>query len=172
MRNKRSLLSFGLFALVLVLGVGYAIVSTTELTISGQVTANSNVKVSFQSATPGSDKVTANASDGSITATIGVENLASVGETVTATYKVQNKETDVNATVEKTSVTVLSTDGNNTDLSEYFEVTTSIDDAALELAAEQSDDIIVTVKLLKTPLTDATSTANVTIKFTASADVQ
>ena len=39
MKNKKSLLGLGLFALILVLGVGYAVVSSVNLTFGGSATA-------------------------------------------------------------------------------------------------------------------------------------
>ena len=172
MKNKKSLLSLGLIALVLVLGVGYAVVSNVGLTISGDVSSNSDLKVSFKSATDSSDKVTATTTDGSLTATINVTDLSAVNETVTATYTIQNLETDVDAKVIEKSITILSKDGKNTDLSQYFEVTTDIDETnGLSINRKSEADVVVQVKLLETPLTAATSTAAVTIELEASAVV-
>jgi len=172
MKKKKSLLGLGLIALVLMLGVGYAIVSNEYLEIGGNVTAGGNVKVSFKSATDTSDKVEANTTDGSLTATIDVTNLETVGETVTATYVLQNKETDVDANVVVTDITVLSKDGKSTDLSEYFGVTTTIDEEnGLDIEHDNTSTFDVVVELLKTPLTAETSTGEITIELTASAVV-
>ena len=169
MKNKRTFLGLGLLALVLILGVGYAVVSSVDLTISGNVSANSNLKVSFEGTTSVSDedRVSASATEGELTATINVQKLSSVGDTVTATYTIKNEEKDVKAKIEKSLITVLASD-EVTNLSEYFEVTTSVDTNALEIEAEGTDTVTVTVKLLKTPLTEATSTAKVTVKLLAS----
>lgn len=168
MKNKKSLLSLGLLALILVLGVGYAVVSSVDLTISGNVSANSDLKVSFTGATDASDdRVTATSTADGLIATINVQNLAAVNDTVTATYTIQNKETDVKASVSKPKITVVSAE-DGSDLSEYFVVTTSVDTDAVEIEAGQTADVTVTVKLAKTPLTDATSTAKVTVVLTAS----
>lgn len=171
MKNKKSLLSLGLITLVLILGVGYAVVSNVGLKISGKVSANSDLKVSFQSADASDDeKITATTTDGSLTATINVQNLSSVGDEVTATYVIQNKETDVDAKVVEKEIKVLTEDG--TDLSKYFSVTTDIDENdGLGIDREGTAEVVVTVALLETPLTDKTSTANITIELDASAVV-
>ena len=172
MKNKKSLLGLGLITLVLMLGVGYAIVSNEYLEIGGDVTAGGNVKVSFKNATDNSDKVEATTTDGSLTATIDVTNLETVGETVTATYTLQNKETDVDAKVVVTDIKVLSKDGNETDLSEYFGVTTTIDETnGLSVTRDNTATFNVDVELLQTPLTTETSTGEITIELTASAVV-
>ena len=57
MRNKKSLLSLGLLALVLVLGVGYAVVSSQELTIGGTAeTVDSTIAVFFDTVGEITDK--------------------------------------------------------------------------------------------------------------------
>ena len=172
MKKKKSLLSLGLITLVLILGVGYAVVSNVGLTISGKVSENSDLKVSFKSADDGdNEKITATTTDGSLTATINVQNLSSVGDKVTATYVIQNKEKDVDAKVVEKEIKILAEDGT-TDLSEYFSVTTDIDGSTgLEVAHEGTATVEVTVELLKTPLTNNDSTANVTIELDASAVV-
>ena len=63
MKNKKSLLSLGLLALVLVLGVGYAVVSNVTLEFGGKATvANSVLKVDIAKVetTTKPDKVTVN----------------------------------------------------------------------------------------------------------------
>ena len=48
MKKKKSLLSLGILALVLVLGVGYAVVSNVGLTFDGTATvADADLKVSI-----------------------------------------------------------------------------------------------------------------------------
>lgn len=160
MKKQKSLLVLGLLVLVLVLGVGYAVVSSVDLTISG--TANvkgANLKVSFNGTTEVSneDKVTATATDGSLTADIQVKDLE-LNKPVTATYTIKNEETDVNASVVEAAIT--------NDKSDFFEVTTDMK-TAKTITAGGTDTVTVTVKLVKTPVTDADSTAKISVKLTA-----
>lgn len=162
MKNKKSLLSFGLLALILILGVGYAVVSNVGLEISGSASVKSaNLKVSFNGTTSVSDdtKVTAEATNGSLAGTINVSNLT-LNETVTATYTIKNEETDVSASVIKESIT--------NDKSEFFQVTTDVDSVAKTIDAGGTTTVTVSVKLIKTPISDADSTATIKVNLTAS----
>lgn len=162
MKNRKSLLSFGLLALVLILGVGYAVVSSVNLDISGTAKVKeSNLKVSFNGVTTVSsaDKVTATATDGSLSATIAVTDLT-LNESVTATYTIKNEETDVDASVIKASI-----ENNKPD---YFEVTTDVDSTPKTITAGSTTTVTITVKLIKTPVATDDSTANITVNLTAS----
>lgn len=163
MKNKKSLLSVCLLVLVLILGVGYAVVSSVELTISGTATVkDANLKVSFNGTTDVSDstKVTATATNGSLSANISVTDLT-LGESVTATYTIQNEETDVNAQIQKKSIT---TNGKDA----YFEVTTDVDSSPKTIAAKGgTTTVTVTVTLKQTPVESADSTANITVTLEA-----
>lgn len=146
MKNKRSLLSFGLIALILVLGVGYAAVNGVDLTINGTATAQtSDLKVSFKKVdaeSTGAAKIENTVTDGDVEDTFTITDLA-LNETVTLTYTVQNKETDVAAVLsEKTALT----NSNKT----YFNATYTIDDA--NIAAGGTTTVTVTVTLIKTPV--------------------
>lgn len=162
MKNKKSLLSFCLLALVLILGVGYAVVSSVNLDISGTAKVKgTDLKVSFNGTTTVSDadKVTATATNRSLSANIAVTDLT-LGESVTATYTIQNEETDVNAEVIKASIV--------NDKTDYFVVTTDVDSSAKTITAGGTTTVTVTVKLAKTPVLDTDSTANITVNLTAS----
>lgn len=163
MKNKKSLLSLGLLVLVLVLGVGYAVVSSVSLTISGEVSANSDIKVSFKEVKSKSNQttVTATATDGSLTAVFNVSDLSTVGQTEYAVYTIQNKETDVTA---KISLEETIQPANST----YFKVETDLADGAT-INANGTLDVKVSVTLLATPLTTADSKATVTVKLKAEA---
>ena len=160
MRNKKSLLSICLFALVLILGVGYAVVNYVDVSISGTAGAKAEpIKASFTDKTKVSDasKVTATATANTLSGTIKVTGLT-LNETVTATYTIQNKETDVDATVKQQSIT-----NSNT---EYFEVTTDAT-TAKTVSKGGSVEVTVSVKLKKTPVTEADSTATIGVTFRA-----
>ena len=64
MKNRKLLLTFGTLALVLVLGVGYAVVSSVDLNITGTASVKgATLNVAFNGTTEVSDeaKVTATA---------------------------------------------------------------------------------------------------------------
>lgn len=163
MKNQKSMLVIGIALLVLVLGVGYAVVSSVGLTISGTANVKETaLKVSFNgitttSDTTGSNKVTATADDGSLSAKISVNDLE-LNDTVTATYTIKNEETDVDASISQASI--------SNDKSDYFQVTTDLG-TAKTIGAGQTDTVTVTVKLIKTPVLEDDSTANIKVNLTA-----
>ena len=159
MKNKKSLLSLGLLALVLVLGVGYAVVSNVTLNITGTATvADSTLKVKF-TGTPVTDgKGTINATiAGDLAATINVEGLTKVGDTATATYTISNYESDLNALITEVNI--------SNDKTNYFEVTTSLTAAGLPIESGETGEVTVTVKLVKMPVDSMT--ANIGVELLA-----
>lgn len=163
MKKKNNVMVLVLVALVLVLGVGYAVVSSVTLTISGTAkVADSNLNVVFNGTTAVSsaEKVTATAQADSLTANITVTGLTAVNETVTATYTIENKEADLDASVIKDSIEVSK--------SEFFEVTTDMDSTAKTVAKNNgTNTVTVTVKVKKLPIEEADSTTNITVKLKA-----
>lgn len=161
MKNKKKFYVVGLLVFVLVLGIGYAAVSTVGLNIDGTASVKSeNLKVSFNGVTEVSDeeKVVANSTDNSLDATISVSDLT-LNEIVTATYTIKNEETDVNANITKKTIT--------NDKEEFFEVTTSVDESPTTVDANGTAKVTVTVKLIKTPIEAGDSTANIQIDLDA-----
>lgn len=162
MNRKKTLYGLGLLALILVLGVGYAVVSEVNLDIDGSATvASEALKVSFNGVTDteDDDKVVASSTDNSLNASIQVTNLT-LNEAVSATYTIKNQETDVDANVIKKQI--------SNDKPEFFEVTTSVDDSAETITAGGTGTVTVTVRLIKTPIEISDSTANIQIDLTAS----
>lgn len=162
MNRKKTLYGLGLLALILVLGVGYAVVSEVTLNIDGSATvASEALKVSFNGVTDTEDdgKVVASSTDNSLNASIQVTNLT-LNEAVSATYTIKNQETDVDANVIKKQI--------SNDKPEFFEVTTSVDDSAETITAGGTGTVTVTVRLIKTPIEATDSTANIQIDLTAS----
>ena len=161
MKNRKKMITTALIALVLLLGVGYATVSTVSLNINGTANAESKeLQVFYDGTNSGtSAKVTAISSPvNTRAATFTVENMT-LNETVTMTFEVKNYETDVNATLAAPSVT------QNTN-EEYFQVTTSCDKTTLN--AGDTATITVNVKLIKTPVTDEAGSTTVTVEMAAS----
>ena len=161
MKNRKKMITTALIVLVLLLGVGYATVSSVNLNINGTANAESKeLQVFYDGVNSGtSDKVTAISSpDKERTATFTVENMT-LNETVTMTFEVKNYETDVNATLAAPSVT------QNTN-EEYFQVTTSCDKTTLNAGGTAT--ITVNVKLIKTPVTEEAGSTKVTVGMAAS----
>lgn len=161
MKNRKKMITTALIVLVLLLGVGYATVSSVNLNINGTANAESKeLQVFYDGVNSGtSDKVTAISSPVKTReATFTVESMT-LDETVTMTFEVKNYETDVNATLAAPSVT------QNTN-EEYFQVTTSCDKTTLN--AGETATITVNVKLIKTPVTDEAGSTTVTVAMAAS----
>ena len=157
MRNRKLLLSISIFALILVLSVGYAVISYVDLYIdvSAQA-ATETLDVSFKSASPTSGNVYGTVSDGlhaSLTASDLVLNVP-----VTVTYTVQNNETDVDASIVEQTLT-----NSN---SQYFSVTTNVK-TAKTCAKGGTLDVIVTVTLIKTPVSESDNSADIDITLRA-----
>jgi len=175
MKKKNSLLGFGLLTLILVLGVGYAVVTTQNLTVSGSAGTidGGEIDVFFSNVsetatTIGSDTV---AAEGTVTsdlvATIEVTGLAAIGDSAELTYTIGNREIDLAAEVLKKEIKVLAKDGT-TDLSEYFKVTTSVDTNPVTVANNNgTSNITIKVELIKLPIDPNDSTADITVVFEA-----
>ena len=136
---------------ILIIGVGYAAIQNITLNISGTATADpsqSNFKVMFSGTPTVSDEtyVTAAVTD-DINATINVEGLTKAGDTVFATYTVQNTSTDLSA-----DLSVATTNSNT----EYFTISSEL--AKTSLIAGEATTITVTAELAKTPITESVST--------------
>ena len=161
MKNRKKMITTALIVLTLVLGVGYATVSSVKLNIHGTAKAGSKeLQVFYDGVNSGtSAKVTAISSqDQARTATFTVENMT-LGETVTMTFEVKNYETDVNATLAAPSVT------QNTN-GDYFQVTTSCNKTTLN--AGDTATITVNVTLKKTPVSEQAGSTTVTVEMAAS----
>lgn len=159
MRNRKSFNTVIIFALVLFLSVGYAVVNSVTLSVTGTSTAaTEDLAVYFNGTTSvSSSKVTATATNGTTSASILVNDLT-LNETVTATYTVVNNETDVGASYLVNSI--------NLSNSEYFSVTTDAG-SARNIAAKGTNTITVTVKMVKTPVDSTNSSSSITINLTA-----
>ena len=160
MKNRKKMITTALIVLVLLLGVGYATVSSVNLNINGTSKAGTKeLQVFYDGTNSGtSAKVTAISSQNQTrTATFTVENMT-LGETVTMTFEVKNYETDVNANLAAPSVT-------NTNKN-YFQVTASCDKTTLN--AGETATITVNVTLTKTPVSEEAGSTTVTVEMAAS----
>ena len=178
-----------IIALSLFLSIGYAVVNSVSLSITGSVSAQSeDLDVYFTGRTEvsNSSKATATASGRSGTASIS--NMV-LNETITLEYEIENNEADVDA-----ELTISYTKPNS-----YFEIIVSASTTMfpisnrlnqeyeiLELAGEPEDpnagnyntithtikakeshSIQVKVRLIKTPVTTTNSSINFNVNITA-----
>lgn len=148
MRKKQAFYGLVLLCAVLLLGVGYAAVTSVNLYINGTISTGSNIplNVSYDLSTEIStdESIDSNATVfasyiNEQKATIRVEELNVVDEWVSAKYAIHN-EGDTTAEVSLKS--------NNLSDSEYFEVTT---DGTKTVEPGNSSYVQVTVKLKKLP---------------------
>lgn len=160
MKNQRTVGILLILVIISLLGVGYAM-KTKDLKIEGTAKAtadDNNFIVRFKEGvepTVTGGAVATRKDD--ITATISVEGLTKVGDTATATYKIENKSKAIDA-----NITAVVTNDNET----FFEVTTSIDGNGTSLESDAETDVTVTVKLVKTPIEDKTANINVVLTAT------
>ena len=145
MVKRSTVLLIAMIAVVMILGVGFAAITSTQLNITGNTTATpdqANFKVKFLEETVVSEpsKVTAKVT-GDTTATINVQGLTAKGDKVTATYKVKNFSTDLSADIE------LSIGNSN---GTYFKTTAELGQDSLKAGEETT--AIVTVELIRTPV--------------------
>lgn len=164
MKKKKSLLSLGLIALVLVLGVGYAVVTTVDLSFNGTATvADAQIKVDIASVdddTTGQAVITHENPVQHVTTDKFTITGMKLNEKVTITYTVDNHETDVNALI-STKEALTFTNG------EYFDVKVT---PAQTISANGTGTVVVEVTLKKTPVTTEQGTTNISFKLTATAE--
>ena len=100
MRSGKSMITLLVFTTILVLGVGYSVVSNVNLTINGDIMSKTEaLKVKFESVTP---SVETNGVKGTVTgdlvANISVKDLE-LNTPKTVTFTVKNNETDLKAKI-------------------------------------------------------------------------
>ncbi len=173
MKSKKGMIGLIVIVAVLVLGIGYAAVSSITLNITGNATMKAvDLNVGFNgtvsgdiSHATGATATGSNAgtsSTGVTTATISVSDLAAVGDYAVVTYTVQNYETDTDAYVYVSNI--------QNDKSSFFEVTTDATGVGSKKSVAKNDGtntISVTVKLIARPTSSNDNTANITITLTA-----
>jgi hypothetical protein len=151
-----------LMIIVILLGVGYAIVSSVQLdTGIKKDFENQKLDIVFKETTKVTnlDKVTAVKKEfENLTANIEVKDLK-LNETVAATYTVQNKEEDVNVNLVTTKI-----ENSNP---EYFEVQTNLKENEIVKSRNGELDIEVSITLIKKPLRIEDSKTVINIEFKA-----
>ena len=172
MNKKKSFTGLLIILAVLFLGVGYAAITSRELTINGNVTVTPNEN-DFDVVFKGEPTITDGTSTATTatntydstnrTATLTVNGLEKAGDKVVVTYTIENKSNSLKATLSNLTVTNDSANG-------YFTVeTTELNDTVLGVysAAEATDEttLVVTITLAKTPILD-TDVKNVPFTIT------
>lgn len=161
MKQKKTFITILLIVALLCLGIAYAAIADVDLTISGNVAATAaegKIDVQFTNATvtsnPNNATAVANVTSDKTKATINVSGLKTEGQTVTVTYTIENKATDIAATLEQPTVTF--------DNTEWFEVQCTLSGTTLEKHSDATTDTqtaTVVVKLKKTPVTTEDQTS-------------
>lgn len=162
MKSKKILVLLILLAVILFLGIGYAL-STTSLEIKGDATVtatNDNFTVKFTKAENDANGKAEGAITDDTHAKITVNGLEKAGDTATITYTIENASNGLDALVNLTSSIVASENGNADDVN-YFEVTTEGITTDTKVEAGSTATVKVTVKLLKTPVKNRTATVKV-----------
>ena len=154
MISRTRLILIALVSVVLLIGVGFAAITSTQLNITGNTVANpdqSNFIVKFLETTEVSDsgKVTAEVVDDTH-ATLEVRGLVTKSDYVTATYIMKNMSDDLSADI---AIAI----GNNNE--EYFSTTAVLGQDSLTAGEETT--AVVTVELVKTLIT-SDETAKIT----------
>ena len=166
MLNKRNLLGLGVLLIVLVLGIGYAVVTTVDIKFKGNIRVkDSNVKVYIDSYVEKTDKaiVEHNIKNDNKTAEFTISNMK-VNEDVILSYTIANKEEDLKVYLEENSQI---TNSNP----EFFDVTYKVvGNQILGNIGSGSETSVIDliIKLKKTPITEEESSA--TISFTIKAN--
>lgn len=164
MKNKKTFVGIALLILVLVLGIGYAAI-TSSLNINGTAKAttdDSNFKVVFTGVTDpatATNGVTATATADSTTATLNVEGLTTKGQTKTATFTIANKSPELKALVDVKTKSITNT--------EFFAINAEVKNADTALAPDGETTVTVTVELVKTPIAPVEGTIAVELEATA-----
>ena len=164
MRKRSNYYGFIIMGLLLFLSVGYAVVSSVGLTVTGTAgaaTSTLNVAFTGEYTVSNTYKGKATVTSNSTSATFTASNMK-LNEEITFKYVVANNEKDINASV---SASVNSNSYFEVTLKELSNVGSSIN---FDLSSNTSTILEVIVKMVKTPITSNDSTANFTVSINAS----
>ena len=171
MKKRKTFIGMALVLAILILGVGYAAISNINLNITGtaNVNANADFKVEFDKnhliVIEGGTTEAAAAYTDTLSATMTV-SLDSATKTQSATYKIDNKSSELSATLNAVVT------NEDTTLNKYVSVTTQLcaDEACTttltgKVAKDTSAYLKVTATLVNNPaqnVTDKEFTVTVT----------
>lgn len=165
MKNRKSIIVMFLIAVVLCVGVGFAAVSDT-LTIGGTASVG-DITTNFDSNVYFSAAQVVNAKDGDSAITTGTK--PDDASFTCGSLLVENDEAKFKFTVKNDNdiaASVAINLGTNTGDTDYFEITTDYNASSATISAGGTWDVIVTVKLVKTPVEDKTCGCTITLTVT------
>ena len=155
--RKNNFKLFVIFGLILFLAVGYAVVNSVSLTVSGSSSAGTtDLKVYFNGnkTLSNSSKLSVDVLNGSTSATF-VASDVELNENVSFLLEVVNNEIDVPAKI------TITTNGSN----DFYTVYS--DQSSLVIQPGETKQVGIFVNMKKTPITSADSVANFTITLDA-----
>ena len=165
--RKNTYIFFIIFVLLLFLSVGYAVVNSLSLTVTGSAAGNTYDLNTFftgdtTKSTTGNAIITTGVSAGTRNATVSISNMV-LNETVTVKYKIANEEVDVASLVAVNFV-------NNSNPT-YFSVTARLSiNSSMCFSSSYYGDynyLILTVKMIKTPVKESDSSTDISVGITA-----
>lgn len=161
MKQQKMILLLVLIAMVLIIfltaGIGYASVTGNGLEIHDDFICTpeqGNFRVKFT----GKPKYTGNGRailkiTGPTTATMDVEGLKKAGDSITASFAIENTSDDISAKLTRSV-----SNSNN----KYFKVTATLKDDKLKPRGEKTI-LIINVELIKTPVEEVTTNLSVSV---------
>lgn len=187
MKQKKTIITLLLVAVVLGLGIAYAAVTSQLLTINGTAGVSSddtpvnvvftNAEVTSKPTTVSESDVTATIDTDATKATLHVSNFKTKNDTAVFEYTITNKHTDIAITLKDVTITLTGQGQNEGTSSGWFEVTQSLANTSLTAnnaggdLATSSTVLTITVKLKETPVTtEQVAAAKDTIKITINAE--
>lgn len=175
--NKQKKIIIGVILVAIILmGVGYAALTSTTLTITGTASATAaqdNFKVYFTGENtiknPDNSDVEVTVTPQATTATVSISGLSKKGDTAYAILEIENGSNDVDA--ESVQVTTQDTDTAIFDIAAIMCDQSGQTISNYEVASGAKTYVKVSATLLQTPTTDANTTISVTITATPKAAV-
>lgn len=176
MSKQKTLIVAVILIAIILMAIGYAGLSATNLTIDATANASAsadNFKVYFTGETKGAvDNIDVTATEGSVSATVNFKEelgLDTMGESASVILEIENGSEGINAE----SVNVL-TDGTDTDIFDFTTVMctedgTTISDYGVDAGAKTY--VKVTVSLKTSPTADVSATTTITLEAKPEANV-
>lgn len=169
MNNKKIIIP--LIIAILLIGIGYAAISSTKLTINGTASAtadDTNFKVYFtanNTTTSNSTNVTTTVTAKDTTATVNISGLTKKGDSEYAILEIENGSNDIDAS--SVEVTAQGTDTSIIDIDVVMcdSAGTAIS-GTNAVASGAKTYVKITATLLQTPLEDCSTDITATITAT------
>ena len=175
MKNKKNVYVLAIVAMILMLGVGYAVVSQVTLNIVGNATAKTEeLKVHYDGVNSGTNDnvISISSPDGSKDATFDITDMV-YNTPIELEFEIESEESDLNATIGYPTITNTK-DGFFTVALQYKAGAKSSEasysswtEGSKTLAPGAKATIKVIVTLSNTPIEAADSTTHIELSFTA-----